>query len=81
MSAPIDQHTLAIFVAALDRALDYTWSTPAGATASDIRAARQTAQALVAWGRTLCAVPPRPWDAALPAVVFCQLVDDTDASE
>jgi hypothetical protein len=76
MSAPIDQHTLAIFVAALDRALDYTWSDPL--EPARVTAARQTAAALVAWGRTLCTVPPRPWEAALPAVVFCSLVDDDD---
>ncbi len=77
MSAPSDQHTLALFVAALARALDHTWSN--AARPETVAPARQTAAALVAWGRTRCAVPARPWDAALPAVVFCRLVDDPDA--
>jgi hypothetical protein len=54
MSAPIDQHTLAILVAGLERALAYEWRAVPPAAPSDIRAARQAAHTLVAWGQELC---------------------------
>ena len=51
MSAPIDQHTLAVFVRGLEAALSFEWRS---AVAQDVRAGRQTAAALVLWGRELC---------------------------
>jgi hypothetical protein len=54
MSAPIDQHTLATLVAGLTAALRYDWRDAPQAAPTDVRAARQAAHTLVAWGRELC---------------------------
>jgi hypothetical protein len=57
MSQPLDQHTLAIVVAGLRAALRYEWRDVPGGPATDVRAARQAATTLVAWGRELLAAP------------------------
>ena len=88
MSAPIDQHTLATVVAGLAAALRYEWRDVPG-TPTDIRAARQAATTLVAWGRELCAQPgcancessrpaccpdcDWPLGAVVPAGEFCSI--------
>jgi hypothetical protein len=56
MSRVLDSHMLATLVAGLQAALRYEWRNPPGVT-TDVRAARQAATVLVAWGRELCAAP------------------------
>src|SRR5262245_51120409 len=53
MSAAIDAHTLATVVVALEGALGFEWR-PLPGSAADVRAARQAAATVVAWGQELC---------------------------